>query len=173
MLARSLGLGKAELKRVELAAELHDIGKIAIPETILEKPGRLTDEEWSFIRRHTEIGEQIMLAAPSLAYAADLVRSHHEHHDGSGYPDGLAGEEIPFGARIIAVCDAFGAMTKKRAYHDAISVAYALAELRRCSGTHFDPQVVCAFCELIAQPESRPEGAAKPGDGVPVVAREG
>jgi diguanylate cyclase (GGDEF)-like protein/putative nucleotidyltransferase with HDIG domain len=160
MVARSMGLEEAEVKRIELAAELHDIGKVAIPETILTKPGPLDDEEWEFIRRHTEIGERIVSAAPSLAHAAELVRSHHEHHDGSGYPDRLAGEKIPLGASIIAVCDAFSAMTKQRPYSDPIRVVDAVTELRRCSGSHFNPRVVRSLCELIEQPES-PVGASK------------
>jgi diguanylate cyclase (GGDEF)-like protein len=162
-LARALGLPKAEVHRVTLAAELHDIGKVAIPETILNKPGPLDEEEWKFIRRHTEIGERIVTAAPSLAHAAELVRSHHEHYDGSGYPDRLAGDDIPLGASIIAVCDAFAAMTKQRPYSDAITVADALAELRRCSGSQFDPSDVRAFCELIEHPERVPDTAARIG----------
>jgi two-component system, cell cycle response regulator len=151
-LAESLELPESEVKRIELAAELHDVGRVAIPDTILNKPGPLDEEEWEYVRRHTEIGERVVNAAPSLAGAAELVRSHHEHYDGTGYPDALAGEDIPFGARVIAVCDAFGAMIKKRPYSDAIEVADALAEVRRCSGSHFDPRVVRAFCELIEQP---------------------
>jgi diguanylate cyclase (GGDEF)-like protein len=156
MLATSLGLPKAEVKRIELAGELHDIGKVAIPETILSKPGPLDQEEWEFIRRHTEIGERIVTAAPSLAHTGELIRSHHERYDGSGYPDRLAGEDIPFGASILAVCDAFGAMTKERPYSDAITIAEALSELRRCSGSHFHPRVVDAFCKLIEHPEHAP-----------------
>jgi diguanylate cyclase (GGDEF)-like protein len=153
MLATSIGLPEAEVKRIELAAELHDIGKVAIPETILNKPGPLEAEEWEFMRRHTEIGERIVTAAPSLAHTAELVRSHHERYDGTGYPDHLAGEDIPFGASLIAVCDAFGAMTKCRPYSDAITVTEALAELRRCSGSQFHPALVRAFCRLIEHPE--------------------
>jgi len=163
-LATSLGLPEAEVKRIELAAELHDIGKVAIPETILNKPGPLDEEEWAFIRRHTEIGERIVTAAPSLAHTSKLVRSHHERYDGSGYPDHLAGEDLPFGARVIAVCDAFGAMTSQRPYSDAISVAEALAELRRCSGSDFDPTVVRAFCELVEHPDSPPEASTPTGE---------
>lgn len=106
------------------------------------------------MHRHTLIGERIISAAPSLAHTADLVRSHHERYDGAGYPDHLAGEEIPFGASIIAVCDAFGAMTKQRPYSDAITVAEALEELRRCSGSQFNPTAVDAFCELIRAPRA-------------------
>ena len=121
---------------------------------ILNKPGPLDAEEWEFMRRHTVIGERILIAAPSLAHTAALVRSSHERHDGTGYPDGLSGEEIPLGASIIAVCDAFEAMTAERPYSAAISIADALSELRRCSGSQFQPRVVTAFCELIERPGS-------------------
>jgi diguanylate cyclase (GGDEF)-like protein len=153
MTAERLGLPEHEVKRIEMAAQLHDIGKVAIPETILDKPGPLNEEEWEFMQRHTEIGERIVGAAPSLAHAADLVRSSHERYDGHGYPDRIAGEEIPLGAAIIAVCDAFHAMTSGRPYSSRVSTQAALAELRRCSGTQFDPRVVPAFCELVDRPE--------------------
>jgi diguanylate cyclase (GGDEF)-like protein len=149
--AERLGLPEHEVKRVALAAELHDVGKAAIPEAILEKPGALDDEEWRFMRRHTEIGERIIMAAPSLAHVADLLRSSHERHDGCGYPDRLAGDEIPLGASIIAVCDAFDAMTSARAYSAPVPVAEALAELRRCAGSQFRPEVVEAFCTLVGE----------------------
>jgi diguanylate cyclase (GGDEF)-like protein len=155
-LATQMKLPDTEIKQIQLAAELHDIGKVAIPETILNKPGPLDPEEWEFIHRHTLIGERIVTAAPSLAHTAKLVRSHHERYDGHGYPDRLKGEEIPFGAAIIAVCDAFGAMTKQRPYSDAISVKDAIAELQRCSGTHFHPDIVRTFCELIERPDTPP-----------------
>ncbi len=158
-LARRIGLPDTEVKQIALSAELHDIGKVAIPEAILDKPGPLDAEEWDFMRRHAEIGERIVTAAPSLTHTAKLVRSHHERFDGSGYPDGLAGEQIPIGARIIAVCDAFGAMTKQRPYSDAISVADALAEVRRCAGSHFDPVIAGAFCEVIEQPAQPPRAS--------------
>jgi two-component system cell cycle response regulator len=139
-----------ELDEVVRAAELHDVGKMAIPDEILRKPGPLTDAEWSFVRQHTIIGERILSAAPALLPVAKLVRASHEHWDGSGYPDGLGGEGIPLGARIVAVCDAFDAMTTSRPYRDAMTVEDALAEIRACAGTQFDPQVVEAFCEEIA-----------------------
>jgi len=153
--ANRLGLAEADLKHLKVAAELHDIGKVAIPDTLLNKPGPLDDEEWQFMRRHPEIGERIISAAPSIAPAAVLVRSSHERYDGSGYPDRLAGDDIPIGASIIAVCDAFGAMTSERSYSAAIPVGDALAELRRCSGSQFHPDVVNAFCELVEHPEPR------------------
>jgi diguanylate cyclase (GGDEF)-like protein len=152
MTANRLGLSDAEIKRTKIAAELHDIGKTAIPDTILNKPGPLDEEEWAFMRRHTLIGERIINAAPCLAPAAELVRSSHERYDGRGYPDLLAGDAIPLGASIIAVCDAFDAMTSTRPYSDAMATADALAELRGCSGSQFHPDVVQAFCELIEQP---------------------
>jgi diguanylate cyclase (GGDEF)-like protein len=151
--ALGLGLDEHEAKRMELAGELHDIGKVAIPETILNRPGPLDEEEWEFMRRHTLIGEGILLAAPSLAHVAELVRSSHERYDGGGYPDRLAGEDIPLGASIISVCDAFDAMTSARPYGAAISVSDALAELRRCSGSQFNPRVVHVFCDLIERPD--------------------
>jgi diguanylate cyclase (GGDEF)-like protein len=145
-----LSLLSEELDEVVRAAELHDVGKMAIPDEILHKPGPLTDSEWSFVRQHTLIGERILGAAPALLPVAKLVRASHEHFDGSGYPDGLAGEAIPLGARIVAVCDAFDAMTTSRPYRDALSVEDALAEIRACAGTQFDPAVVDAFCDEIA-----------------------
>jgi diguanylate cyclase (GGDEF)-like protein len=140
-----LGLPDEEVGPILQAATLHDVGKSAIPEEILDKPGPLTDEEWAFMRRHTLIGERILDVAPALADAAKLVRSSHEAYDGSGYPDSLRGEAIPLGARIIAICDAYDAMTSTRPYRAAMSREVALDELRRCAGTQFDPAVVEAF----------------------------
>jgi len=145
LIASELGMN-AELRTAVLqAAVLHDIGKAAVPDAILSKPGPLDEDEWAFMLRHTIIGARIMQAAPALAAAAPLVRSSHEHFDGSGYPDRLAGEDIPLGARIIAVCDAYDAMTSDRAYRRALSREHAIEELRRCAGTQFDPAVVRAF----------------------------
>ena len=158
--AERLGLSDEEIERTRLAAELHDIGKCAIPNAVLEKPGKLDAGEWEFIRGHTLIGERIVVAAPSLAHTADLVRSSHERLDGSGYPDGLSGDQIPIGARIIAVCDAYDEMTTARPYHDATPSADALAEIRRCSGAQFDPAAVRAFCALVAEDELTPAAAA-------------
>jgi diguanylate cyclase (GGDEF)-like protein len=149
--AIALELPEPEVNRIRLAAELHDVGKTAIPDAILNKPGDLDDHEWEFVRRHTIIGERIVLAAPSLAHTADLVRASHERVDGTGYPDRLPVERIPLGARIIAVCDAFDAMVSDRPYRRAMSVDAALAELRRCSGTQFDSNVVDAFCGLAGE----------------------
>jgi diguanylate cyclase (GGDEF)-like protein len=139
--------------RIEIrrAAELHDVGKMAIPEQILHKPGPLDDDEWAFMRRHPLIGERIIGAAPALASAAKLVRSTHERFDGSGYPDRLAGQQIPLGARIIAVCDAFVAMTSPRPYAAQLPLPQAIVELRRCAGTQFDPTLVDVLAELIVE----------------------
>jgi two-component system cell cycle response regulator len=143
--ARRLDLTREELEVVRHAAELHDVGKVAIPDGILSKAGPLTQDEWTFVRRHTLTGERIIAAAPALTAVSRLVRSSHERWDGAGYPDGLAGDTIPLGARIVAVADAFDAMTSGRPYRAAISHEDALAELQRCAGTQFDPTVVAAF----------------------------
>lgn len=146
-----MGLAGEERHLVRQAAELHDIGKVAIPDEILDKDSPLTEGEWAFIRRHSAIGERILGAAPALSYAARLVRCANEWFDGSGYPDGLAGEAIPLGSRIIAVCDAYVAMTSERAHARAMSTQQAIVELRRCSTTQFDPQVVAVFVSVVTQ----------------------
>jgi len=143
--ARRLGLAADEIAEVHLAAELHDVGKVAVPDSILSKPGPLDEQEWDFIRRHTLVGERIIAAAPALGRVARLVRSSHERWDGNGYPDRLAGDAIPLGARIVAVADAFDAMTAARPYHEPREPEAALEELRACAGTQFDPAVVEAF----------------------------
>jgi len=142
------------------AAELHDVGKTAVPDDILGKPGPLTEQELAFIRRHTIIGERILAAAPALGPVAELVRASHERWDGHGYPDGLAGEAIPLGARIISVCDAFHAMISERPYAAARPPAQALAELRGSAGSHFDPAVVDAF--IAAWSDEDPHAAPEP-----------
>lgn len=153
--AERLGVPKHQVAQIGVAAELHDIGKAAIPDTILNKPEPLDEDEVQFIRNHTVIGERIMLAAPSLAPLAAMVRSSHERFDGSGYPDGLRGGEIPRGAAIIAVCDAFDAMVGGRPYRDRLPVREAVRELRRCSGSQFDPEVVDAFLDTAEEGEGR------------------
>jgi diguanylate cyclase (GGDEF)-like protein len=157
--ATALGLGDNVVEQVRLAADLHDIGKVAIPDAILGKPGPLDEDEWEFMRRHTIIGERILNAAPALAQIALLVRSTHERYDGGGYPDGLAGDSIPVGARIIAVCDAYDAMTSERAYKVAQAPADALAELRRCAGSQFDPEIVAAV-EVVLERPAPPSSSA-------------
>ena len=149
--AAKLGLPDSELTSLRQAASLHDIGKLAIPDAILNKPGPLLPDEWEFIRAHTLIGERIVGAAPALRSAAKLIRSSHERHDGRGYPDQLAGADIPLSARIVAVCDAYDVMTSARPYSDELTEEAALAELFRCAGTQFDPVVVEAFCAVHAE----------------------
>jgi diguanylate cyclase (GGDEF)-like protein len=150
---RLLGADSGELARLARAAELHDVGKLAIPDAILHKPGPLDADELHFVQNHSAIGERILSASPALAPVGKIVRATHERWDGGGYPDGVAGEEIPLGARIIAVCDTFVAMTSARPHRQPVSVDRALAELRSCAGTQFDPAVVAAFA-AIAHAES-------------------
>jgi diguanylate cyclase (GGDEF)-like protein len=147
--AGMLGLSREEIILIERAAELHDVGKVAIPAGILTKPAPLNDEEWDFMRRHSVIGERILTGIPELQYAAPLVRASHERWDGNGYPDGLVAEQIPVGARIIAVADAFCAMTEPRPYAEARSIQSAITELRACAGTQFDPAAVSAFLDAL------------------------
>jgi diguanylate cyclase (GGDEF)-like protein len=152
MLARKVGLDEVAIGLIVQAGDLHDIGKLGIPDEILTKPGALSEQEWEFMKRHTVMGEQIIAAAgPSLSQIAPLVRASHERWDGTGYPDHLRGEEIPLGARIITICDSFRAMIDDRVYKQAMSVEDALAELRRCAGTQFDPQLVDVFCRLVSE----------------------
>ncbi len=148
-LGERLGLKAADLADLVAAAELHDIGKAAIPDAILDKPEALDRDERAFIERHTIIGERIIASAPSLRGIATLVRATHERYDGRGYPDGLAGEQIPLAARIIAICDAYQAMTSNRGYWDAITERQARAELQRCAGSQFDPRLTRAFLDFV------------------------
>ena len=140
--AERLGLDPPSVEQVMQAAELHDVGKMALPEDILYKRGPLDTMERSFMRQHVTVGERMLRAAPALARLAPLVRSSHERWDGGGYPDGLAGEDIPLGARIIAACDAYHAMRSPRPHREAIPIEQALEEMRRCAGAQFDPRVV-------------------------------
>ena len=154
--ASELDLPADDVADVRRAAELHDIGKIAIPAAILDKHSPLSSEEWTFIKRHTLIGERILRAAPSLQRVGQIVRSSHERYDGRGYPDGLTGDEASLGARIITVCDSYNAMTSDRPYGAAMSTTDALTELRSCSGSQFDPQVVDAFHTVMARRAQSP-----------------
>ena len=135
----------------DFAAELQDVGKSAIPDAILNKPSGLSEQEWEFVGQHTIIGERIVQATPELAKVGELIRSSRERADGAGYPDGLAGEAIPLGARIVAACDAFDAMISSRPYRGVRSIDKAVTELRRGRGTQFDARVVDALCEIIRQ----------------------
>jgi len=144
-----LGLTRGQLDELIRAAELHDVGKVAVPSSILRKPGPLDDSEWNFVRQHTLVGDRILSAAPALSTVAHVVRSSHERYDGNGYPDGLSGDEIPMAARVVAVCDAYHAMTSDRPYRSAKAHWEAIEELRAESGKQFDPEVVAAFCEMM------------------------
>jgi response regulator RpfG family c-di-GMP phosphodiesterase len=139
------GVPEADLVDLAHGVLLHDIGKIGIPDAILLKPGPLTAEEWTIMRRHPDIGRRLIENIPFLKGAVPIVACHHERWDGNGYPRGLLGIEIPLGARIFAVVDAFDAMTFDRPYSKAISFDAAKAEIKRCAGSHFDPEVVDSF----------------------------
>jgi two-component system cell cycle response regulator len=159
LVGRRLGLKSDALDVLARAAELHDIGKVAIPEEILRKSGRLTEDEWAFVRQHTVIGERILAAAPALAKVGQVVRASHERWDGTGYPDGLTAEQIPLEARVVNVCDAFDAMVSDRPYRNGIPPEQALAELERCAGSQFDPAVVSAFVEAVPDKHAAAGGA--------------
>ncbi|MGI8513347.1 MAG: bifunctional diguanylate cyclase/phosphohydrolase [Solirubrobacteraceae bacterium] len=139
---RGLGLSDEHIDQVKAAALMHDIGKVAIPDEILNKPAELSDTEWKIMRDHTKVGERILRAIPGMGGVARIVRSEHERWDGTGYPDGLAGEAIPVGARMILACDAYHAMTSDRPYRKALGHAAAMDELVKHAGTQFDPAVV-------------------------------
>ncbi|MGZ4358702.1 MAG: HD domain-containing phosphohydrolase [Gaiellaceae bacterium] len=156
---QQLGMPREDLGELRQAAELHDVGKMAIPDAILMKPGPLDHEEWEFVRGHTVVGERILSAAPALAQLSRWVRSTHERWDGGGYPDGLPGPSIPLASRIIAVCDAYDAMIGPRPYRLGMGREDAIAELGRCSGSQFDPDVVACFTTLARLRD--PEEAAR------------
>ena len=147
-LARAMGLGPEEVKTIARGAFLHDIGKMAIPDNILRKPGPLTPEEQEIMREHCNRGYQMLRKIPFLSESAEIVFSHQEHFDGGGYPSGLRGAEIPLGARIFSVADTLDAMTSDRPYRKALGFDKARAEIQRCSGTQFDPAVVEAFLRI-------------------------
>jgi HD-GYP domain-containing protein (c-di-GMP phosphodiesterase class II) len=147
-----LGVTGAERRDAEFAALLHDVGKIRIPAEIINKPGKLTDEEFAVIKTHTVEGEKLLAQVGGiLGNVGRIVRSCHEDWDGTGYPDGLVGEQIPRVARIVRCCDAYSAMTTDRSYRKALPVPEAVAELQRCSGTDFDPTVVAALDAVLAK----------------------
>jgi HD-GYP domain-containing protein (c-di-GMP phosphodiesterase class II) len=152
-LGRSLRLAPIEIRDVRAAALLHDIGKLAIPPRLLGRAGPLTDEEITVVQRHASIGEEVLAAVPTLVSVAPLVGATHERYDGTGYPRRLAADGIPLGARIIAVADAYDALTARRPYHDPMSHDDASAELVRSSGTQLDPDVVRGWMEMV---EARP-----------------
>jgi two-component system, cell cycle response regulator len=150
IVGRRIGLQDDELNAVVRAAEFHDVGKILVPDAILNKPGPLTEDELAVLRRHAVAGERILAGAAEPDPIPRLVRASHERWDGSGYPDGLRGEDIPLGARIIAICDAYDAMTHERPYRPARSAAEALDELRLGAGVRYDPGLVAVFVAAVA-----------------------
>jgi putative nucleotidyltransferase with HDIG domain len=150
-LGQEMGLGTDRIRDLELGAMLHDIGKCKIPDAILNKAGPLTADEWAVMRRHPEFGAEIVRKIDFLQGAVDVVGNHHEKYDGSGYPRGLRGDDIPLSARIFMVVDAYDTITSRRAYKEARSSDEALVEIRRCAGTHFDPAVVEAFERLFPE----------------------
>lgn len=144
-----LGLDEKQTQHIADVALLHDVGKIGVPDEILEKPAALNSEEWELVRRHPEIGQRILAEVPGFENVASAVRHEHERWDGSGYPDGLAGEQIPLASRIVLACDAYHVMLTERPWSDARSELAARQELRACSGTQFDPRVVAAILDAL------------------------
>jgi len=147
-IARALGAGPRRIEAIRMGGPLHDIGKLGVDPAILAKPSALDDDELEQIRTHPELGAQMIRGRRSLPGAVDCVLHHHERWDGTGYPRGLGGHEIPFEARVLAVADAYDAMTSDRPYRPALSHEEAVAEVERCAGTQFDPQVAHAFLSL-------------------------
>lgn len=148
MLAQRLDVSPEQLVDISYGSLLHDVGKIGVPDSILLKPGKLTDAEWQVMRRHTIIGHQMLSKIKFLRGASDIVLHHHERWDGGGYPHGISGEEIPLGARIFSIIDTYDAMTSKRPYKEALPIATARAEIERCAGTQFDPRIVKEFLRI-------------------------
>jgi response regulator RpfG family c-di-GMP phosphodiesterase/signal transduction histidine kinase len=162
-IAAKMGFSEKELGDLELASLLHDVGKIAVPESILNKPGKLTDAEFTLIKEHPARGESILRPVIELKEMARVVRAHHERYDGSGYPDKLKGREIPLGARIMAIADTYDSITSERPYRKAASHRYAVKEIIGCSGTQFDPEVVEHFLEIASRfvPDQGPAADSK------------
>jgi len=157
-LCRALELPEQETAEIVLAAGLHDVGKMGVDRSILDKKGPLTDEEWSCIKEHVRIGEHILAALGYVDHIIPMVGSHHERYDGLGYPRGLKGEEIPLGGRLIAIADAYDAMTSHRSYRSAMGRDQALAQLWANAGTQFDPHLVELFCHIT---DSEPQPSAR------------
>lgn len=149
LVAKSLGWTDQEIENIKSCAYLHDIGKIGIPDQILNKPGQLTEDEFSLIKQHTIIGQDILKDITIIPHLGEVTRSHHEHYDGTGYPDGLKGNEIPIQARIIALCDSYDAMNSKRIYRNALSFKQIKEEIEKNAGTQFDPEITKIFLKLM------------------------
>lgn len=158
LVGNSLGLSINELCELDLATRLHDIGKITIPEVILNKPAKLTAEEFRIMKTHSENGYKIVTASNGMESIAGAVRTHHERWDGTGYPLALSKEDIPIMARIISVVDAFDAMTSERPYHGAVDFKDAMVEIIGCRGTHFDPKIVDVFVNVVSYKSSDKPG---------------
>ena len=156
-MARSLALPQNEVDRIRTAALLHDLGKVAIPQDILDKPSALTSAEWRSVVQHPRIGQVILEQAAALKDAVPIILHHHERYSGHGYPFGLRGTDIPLGARIVAIADAYDAMTHDRPYKRAMGHDNAIQELRRHAGTQFDPELVTLFCDLFARQAPAPD----------------
>lgn len=167
VVAWQMGLRKEDVQRVEKAAILHDIGKTGIDQKVLSKPGALTEAEWAEMKRHPELGYRILKGIGFLSDVADIVRSHHERFDGQGYPQGLKSDEIPLGARIFAVVDAYAAMTTDRPYRRRLAHEIVVKEIVRNSLTQFDPQVVQAFLEAEQRGLLRQAGREGAGEAAP------
>ena len=148
--ARAMGVSEIDVERIAAAALVHDVGKVAIPDRVLHKPAPLDDDEWLLMRDHPVIGERILRTIPGMGAVARIVRHEHERFDGRGYPDGLAGEAIPIGSRVILACDAYHAMTSDRPYRRAMAHDDAVSELAAAAGTQFDPRVVAALLGRLA-----------------------
>lgn len=151
LLSESLGLKDEEIDSVHIGACLHDVGKIGIPEAVLNKQGKLSADEYKQIMEHANISGQIVSQIPSLSHIAQMVRYHHERYDGNGYPDGLRADNIPLGSRILSIADAFDAMTSVRPYRPVYGPKEALIELKSCCGTQFDPVICEAFIDVYTQ----------------------
>jgi diguanylate cyclase len=150
-IADAIGLSESRIERIGFAAQLHDVGKLMVPASIITKPGKLTAEEWAEMQTHTTKGRTLLSILPALSDARDVAASHHERWDGKGYPDGLAGEHIPLAARIVTLADSYDAMTSNRPYRAALSPEEAAKEVRAASGAQFDPTVVQAFLTVLSQ----------------------
>jgi HD-GYP domain-containing protein (c-di-GMP phosphodiesterase class II) len=146
-----MGLSDNDIENIRKAALLHDIGKISVPDHILMKPGKLSEEEMEVIKKHPANGAKIIEPVEPLKHATKIIKHHQECYNGTGYPEGLRGKEIPLGARIIAVADAFGAMTTDRPYRRALSIGEAVKELKKCAGTQFDPHLVEIFISILEE----------------------
>jgi putative nucleotidyltransferase with HDIG domain len=169
--AERMGVNEDTLRATEMGALLHDIGKISVPDAIINKPGKLDDEEWAIMRQHTVEGERMLQQVGGLLSSVGVVvRASHERWDGGGYPDGLAGEAIPVAARIVSTCDAFNAMTTDRSYRKALPFEVAIGELVKHAGTQFDPAVVDALVSLVSEPAPEPEWQLQMGEGEPAPA---